>query len=239
MIPEGTQKTIPAKVRFWTNPFTVLLGATTLFITSQIVGALLLTPLDLFSPDQNQQLLLYSGGSLLALLGFLLIGAQIIGFSRQKIGVVWPPFLRIVEVVPVFLVYIAISMVLSALATNLIPGFDIDQVQEIGFKNTQGMGQLVMAGAGLVILTPIYEELLFRGILFRGLRTRLPLWLSAGVASLVFALAHGQWNVAVDTFALGLALSFLVERSQSIVPAILLHMLKNGVAFTLLFIVGS
>ena len=88
----------------------------------------------------------------------------------------------------------------------------------------------------LVIVTPIFEETVFRGFLFKGLRRRLPFWAAASVVSVMFAFAHGQWNVALDTFVLSLILCFLVEKNNSLIPSILLHELKNEVAFTALFI---
>lgn len=227
------------KKNFFKNPFVILFGAFGLFVLSQIVGAFILVPLRQFASNENQQMFFYAAGILAALVCLLLIAARIIGFSRHTIGLIRPALIRILEVLPIFLLYMVASIALTLLVTQLMPSFDADQVQDVGFKDIQGMWPLVMAGISLVVLTPIYEEILFRGILFKGLRIRLPFLVSAGVSSLVFALAHGQWNVAVDTFALGVALSFLVERSGSILPAIALHMLKNGIAFTLLFLVKA
>ncbi|RYZ49901.1 MAG: CPBP family intramembrane metalloprotease, partial [Sphingobacteriales bacterium] len=56
------------------------------------------------------------------------------------------------------------------------------------------------------------------------------------VTSIVFGAIHGQWNVAVDVFALSLILCSLREITGSIWAGVLLHMLKNGIAFYFLFI---
>lgn len=224
------------KRRVWTNPFTIFFSTIAVFVVSQVIGALLLVPFLSIVPNQNEQMFVYAAGVLSALICVLIVGARVVGFSRSSIGLVWPPLRRLLEVVPVFIAYAVISMILTLVAIQVVPGFDVGQAQDVGFKDVEGIWPLVMAGVALVVLTPIYEEVIFRGILFRGLRIRLPFLVSAGVSSFVFALAHGQWNVAVDTFALGIALSFLTERSGSVLPAILLHMLKNGIAFTLLFL---
>jgi len=59
---------------------------------------------------------------------------------------------------------------------------------------------------------------------------------AALVTSLVFAAVHGQWNVAIDTFALSLVLCALREVTGTIWAGILLHMFKNAIAFYVLFI---
>jgi membrane protease YdiL (CAAX protease family) len=55
--------------------------------------------------------------------------------------------------------------------------------------------------------------------------------------SAIFGFAHGQWNVGVDTFALSLALCYLAYKTNSLWPSVLLHSLKNLIAFILVFVI--
>ncbi len=64
--------------------------------------------------------------------------------------------------------YIVISAVALSLA-SLLPGFDVNQEQEIGFTNPSGW-QLALVFISLVILPPLVEEASFRGFLYRGLK---------------------------------------------------------------------
>jgi membrane protease YdiL (CAAX protease family) len=52
----------------------------------------------------------------------------------------------------------------------------------------------------------------------------------------VFGAVHGQWNVAIDVFSLSLIMCGLREITGNIWAGALLHMLKNGLAFYILFI---
>lgn len=140
-----------------------------------------------------------------------------------------------------FLLFLGITVIAKA----LVPSLDLQQEQQLGFKPGQTTGlSLLIAGISLVILPPIVEELLMRGFLFTGLRQRLNLVWSAIITSLVFAVAHLQfgenapllWVAALDTFALSLVLVYLREKSGGLVAPILLHGLKNLIAFSLLFI---
>lgn len=236
---QSQQETTPQLHRkFWTNPLTVLFGAVTLFLLSEITAVVVLSLAGLsLESVTNATLFFYSLVKLLSFGWLLAVVQRLLKFSWRGLGFSRPTWKAVFSVLPVFAIYVVISGILMFLATRLIPGFDVEQTQNIGFKDVAQTRELIMTGATLVLVVPLVEELLFRGVLFHGLRRRLPFWLSTIVVSVVFAAAHGQWNVAVDTFALSIILCWLTERSRSVVPAILLHMLKNAIAFTILFVV--
>jgi membrane protease YdiL (CAAX protease family) len=96
------------------------------------------------------------------------------------------------------------------------------------------------------VLPPIVEETVFRGFIFTGLRGKLKFVWAAVLTSLLFATAHLEfgsgkpllWVAGLDTFTLSLALCYLREKTGSLWPGILLHALKNGVAFLSLFVLA-
>lgn len=220
---------------FWKNPLAVLIGSCVLFLCVQALSAALITPIQ-DKVESNVQVLLFGAASVAILFLSLSIIKRIIHASWQSIGLKLPSIKSFLEVVPSLILYFLLSFAVTSLAIKVIPGFNVEQAQDVGFKALEYPLELLAAFVTLVILTPIFEETLFRGVLFKGLRHRVPFWLSAVITSLIFAAAHLQLNVAVDTFALSLILCYLVERSSSIYPAILLHALKNALAFSLLFI---
>lgn len=134
------------------------------------------------------------------------------------------------------IVYLVFSSILINIATNLIPGFNINQVQELGFDNISRQYEFILAFIVLVVAVPVAEEILFRGFLFGKLKKIVPIWVAILMTSIVFATMHGAWNVAVDTFALSIVLCILRQITDSIWPSILLHMAKNSIAFYFLFI---
>jgi membrane protease YdiL (CAAX protease family) len=88
----------------------------------------------------------------------------------------------------------------------------------------------------LVVIAPFAEEILFRGYLYGKLRKSIPTWLAMVVTSALFGAIHAQWNVGVDVFVLSMVACSLREVTGGIWAGILLHMLKNGLAFYILFI---
>ena len=143
--------------------------------------------------------------------------------------------------VPYYALYIFAISVVSV----LVPSFNINQKQEIGFNAVNGFVPLIMAFAGLVIVPPLAEEIATRGFLYTGLRrTPIPKVAAALIVSLMFGLAHlaeggaagPLWVGAIDTFTLSLVLVFLREMTGNLWAGITLHAVKNGVAFLSLFI---
>lgn len=78
-----------------------------------------------------------------------------------------------------------------------------------------------------VIVTPIAEELFFRGFLFKGFRQKYG-WVNAMLlSSLFFALLHGQVAALIPTFLLGSLFAYLYQRSESVFPGMFLHFIVN------------
>ncbi|HUC08228.1 MAG TPA: CPBP family intramembrane glutamic endopeptidase [Solirubrobacterales bacterium] len=84
----------------------------------------------------------------------------------------------------------------------------------------------------IAIAAPISEEVCFRGMLFGGLRERWPRIAAALLSGLIFGGLHAITGLsAVPVLvAFGFILALLYEKTGSIWPGILLHMLNNSVA---------
>lgn len=134
--------------------------------------------------------------------------------------------------------YFITTITVVAILSN-VPGFNINQPQEIGQTQPNILISYIIAFIGLVIIPPIFEELIFRGFMFGAMRRQVSFWTAAILVSVAFGLVHGQPNVAVDTFILSIFLCALRERTGAIWAPIILHALKNGLAFTYLFVLGT
>lgn len=132
--------------------------------------------------------------------------------------------------------YLITSSLVTTLAGSFLPFVDLNQPQQLGIKPTTDTLQLITIFTMLVVVPPIAEELLFRGYMFQGLREQLSFWPAAILVSLVFGIAHGQWNVGIDTFVLSIFLCALREYTGSIWATMLLHAAKNMLAFSLIFL---
>lgn len=150
------------------------------------------------------------------------------------------------------LVYIGMLMVGSVvllIVQKFFPGIDITQAQHTGFNaaNITHRYELLMVYLTLGVMAPVAEELLFRGYLFGKLRAHLPAAATVIITAIIFSALHLglgqleklQWNVAIITLLLGVALGLLRTKTGSIWAGIVLHMIQNTVAFLVLFAVPA
>jgi membrane protease YdiL (CAAX protease family) len=96
----------------------------------------------------------------------------------------------------------------------------------------EGFGPVPIQVLLIVVLAPISEEICFRGMLFGGLRTKLPVVPAALIGGLVFGGLHALTGLSAvpPLIVFGFLLCLLYEKTGSVVPGIVLHMLNNSVA---------
>jgi uncharacterized protein len=88
---------------------------------------------------------------------------------------------------------------------------------------------------GSILFAPVFEEIIFRGLLYGTLRTRLTWPVAALASAMVFALAHGYGAAGfLSVFVSGLLWAWMYERTGSLLPSMAAHVVNNAaVAVTL------
>lgn len=99
----------------------------------------------------------------------------------------------------------------------------IDLLENAGLDNSISPLMLVYS----VLLAPVCEELIFRGVTLRQAEKCLPFWLANLMQAVLFGFFHMNLIQGVYAFCLGLVLGYVCERGGSIYHAILLHLLFN------------
>ena len=79
-----------------------------------------------------------------------------------------------------------------------------------------------------VVLAPIAEECMFRGIMLRSMTKIMPLTLANVLQALFFGIYHMNLVQGAYAFIIGLILGFVVLKLKSIWASILLHAVING-----------
>jgi membrane protease YdiL (CAAX protease family) len=125
-----------------------------------------------------------------------------------------------------FVVSIVASLVLESifhgaedqgLTPNAFPG---------GAEATIG---LALTAVGICLFGPVVEELYFRGLLYHSLR-RWGVPVAITGSSILFSLVHGVPRAIPVLFVLGALFALLAEKTDSIIPAAVLHALNNSLA---------
>lgn len=135
-----------------------------------------------------------------------------------------------------FFGYLAFSAILTALF-SVFPWFNLTENQPLLYSTLISPSGKILAALALVIVGPILEEVIYRGLIYGKLRKKHSLVTSILIVSVLFGFLHGQWNVGVDVFALSVVACLMRETTGTIYAGIILHILKNAIAFYMLFIV--
>jgi membrane protease YdiL (CAAX protease family) len=228
----------PLKVRDdWGMVISIVVGMLALIAPWFLLEPLFVALLPHIPVSLNIKVAVATGVAMLV--GLVIIAAAMAVYNKKAsdIGLGHRPTLEhLGKAIVGLLVYLAVSVtLLSVVHVVLGDWFNADQPQKLGYSQLGGI-EIVVAFIGLVLIAPITEEIIFRGFMFRGIRRQLPFWVTALVVSGLFGLVHGQWNVGLDVFAMSLMSCYLIEKTKSLWPSVFLHVLKNGLAFYIVYL---
>lgn len=138
--------------------------------------------------------------------GFLLIGIQV----------------AIISVIMIFIVG-------SGNSTPDEPAYR----QLLGWKtNSEFLAKFTL----VALLAPVTEELLARGLLFAGLRKNMDFTSACLISSLLFGIAHVYWIHIFLAFVLGVMLCIVAEKTKSLLPGLVCHVMLNSFVMGVLFL---
>jgi uncharacterized protein len=217
----------PSRPRPWTQLEVqdLLIGLGAVFVSVGVAGSIVLS---FFSSDPDKTLAGLGVQNILFLaVPLAVVAARVRDRPWRALGFV--PFrLRDMGLVGLaLLAQIAVASVLTAEQDQLVDENKLDATTI----------SIVLTVLLFVVLGPIAEETLFRGLLFGGPRRYAPFWVAAGVTGALFGAAHlstGDLAAAGLLAFLGVLLAGLYERSGSLGPPIALHMINNLAATVLL-----
>ena len=84
-----------------------------------------------------------------------------------------------------------------------------------------------------IVITPVVEEIFFRGFLFQWMATHRPVWLAMLISSLIFGVSHLVPAQAISAALMSLLILLLYLGSRSIWPCIVCHVVNNALGMLL------
>lgn len=91
----------------------------------------------------------------------------------------------------------------------------------------------------VAVLAPLFEETLFRGMLYPALASRMSPWLAIPLTSFIFAACHFSAAELIPLTLLGMVMTYTYHRTKNLVPSMVLHSLWNGGSFLALLVLGG
>jgi uncharacterized protein len=149
------------------------------------------------------------------------------GGVADYLGLVWPRRSEVLFGIAAIVIFIVAGNALTwLLGRNIVTDFQVNI-----YRTASAAGWLPLLCFAVVVVTPIGEETLFRGFLFRGwLRSPSSPWPVIAVTALLWALIHMQydWYVISQVFVSGIMLGWLRWATGSTILTIILHGLINA-----------
>jgi membrane protease YdiL (CAAX protease family) len=184
--------------------------------------------LELDKIDKNMQIFFIFGGSL-----FLIVPLIYARFRQYEIQ----PLFRFNSVsINIIIQSILIGVALTILSDELdriinifypLPDWLSEQMEPLKAENTF---ELILIIIGAVFVAAIAEEGLFRGFLQYSLEKRGDITRAVILSSLSWTMIHMNLYWAIQLFLMGIVIGFMAWRTNSIIPAIIIHGVNNLVA---------
>ncbi len=200
--------------------------------------------------DENTNFVIKQTGGMLLGAGFIVFAvlAWVVGnwkLPLSSFGLRWAPFANLLPVVLIYVLFIIPLALLGWFWTQLLKGLgqpvDIQDpvkmfMDAIERGNPLEISLLVFSA---VILAPLWEELIFRGLLYGYLKSRMSVFAALLVSSLVFSAYHFNLDALMPLLIVGIATGYIYERTRSLYFAIFFHALFNALSMAVLFILAG
>lgn len=139
-----------------------------------------------------------------------------------------PPARTVILTGSVLATSLVATAVYSAIVTWL--GYDLLSPPAVNSDITFTGPAVLLTFQALAFVTPISEEIFFRGFIFGGLARRFGPWGAIIVSALIFSAFHISIGVIIPIFITGLLLAWLYWRTGSLWASIAAHAGQNALA---------
>ena len=123
------------------------------------------------------------------------------------------------------ILFVPIIILLSIVSKLSLPEFT--EQQQVKDLRDSFFEVISRDGIMIVLLAPIIEEVVFRGLFYAALKSYFPWFVSIIFSSIIFALIHGNILAFTLLFSLSLLLTFIYELYGKLFYPILIHSCFN------------
>lgn len=92
-------------------------------------------------------------------------------------------------------------------------------------------GSELLAVIAAVILAPINEECIMRGLVLKNLQKHFSVPVVIVIQAILFGIFHANWVQGIYVLPIGAALGYVAVKSRSVLPSIFMHLFYNSLSF--------
>ena len=130
------------------------------------------------------------------------------------------------------------AAMLSSLIFIIVETFSGAELSEADMSSDNSALGIITILLSAPVFAPIFEELFFRGTLYRNVRNH-GTWSMMIVCGLTFGIWHGNYPQFLFASVMGFFSCFLFEKTKSIIPSMIVHFVINSIGSFMTILVGS
>jgi membrane protease YdiL (CAAX protease family) len=211
--------------------FGAFFALTVLFLPFGLISLMRVFEPNLQASDlQAVDLLIVQGVMDLVLVGFIAFLVKIVHRLSFTETIHW---YRTHQFRTSFLISVGAALAVTVLIVSaLFPPAQPPPIEKL-ISSTKSLYLFALFG---IALAPVFEEIIFRGFLYRVFFDLAGASLAVPLTAGLFALLHvpqlwGSWAGILSIFAVGYILALLRARSNSLIPSVIVHTAYNGMLF--------
>lgn len=168
--------------------------------------------------------------SIIAIIIFFVFNELIILIVLMYFGIYFQDEKKLLKVnklkdsVVSFILFIPLLFLISFIIQNILPEYKQQEIV-LNFKSNLLKDKALLLH--VLIIAPVVEEIIFRGYIYRILKTKIPIIFAIIISSTLFSLIHYNVLSFILLFVLSIFLTYIYERNGSIMCPIIIHSLFN------------
>jgi len=133
--------------------------------------------------------------------------------------------------------FVALMLIVALIAGRVLGGaMPLGQTTEEIIGSAGSPAEIAIYFVLVCVLAPFFEELIFRGYVYAGLRRFLPARTAIILGAAAFAAVHLNAEAFLVLGLIGSMLCYLYERSRSLLPGMVAHSLHNGLVLAIMLL---
>ncbi|RKQ29337.1 CPBP family intramembrane glutamic endopeptidase [Oceanobacillus halophilus] len=166
--------------------------------------------------------------AIILMLGIYVIALRPNSLSWSEVGIK-PSTTKDWKIIVLYSIILLVGAVIIAVLTSYI-GNSWENSKTEAMQQNVTFFTFLIGFISAAVISPIYEEIFYRGFIYRWLRTRIGLIGAILLSSLLFTIVHiPTYNAMPVNFFSAILFALAYERTNSIWPSVLIHGITNGI----------
>lgn len=147
-------------------------------------------------------------------------------YFKEKVLKARPVIMVSVSAFGLYFVSLLIAAVIAVVSPKTMESYN--QLMEYALGGSE-----LLAMLAAVILAPINEECIMRGLILKNLQKYFSVPVVIVIQAVIFGIFHMNWVQGIYVLPIGAALGYVAIKSRSVLPSIYMHLFYNLLSFVL------